>query len=359
MRSRGYFLKLFLLYLLATGDPKADLTDSTDLITTNIVNDTLRCSARNIQGPVQSPHQPIAAFILRCVLVNYYILVAFFAVVLNGFVIFLVIKFKVLRTLPFAFAIQIAVINIISWTILLPSSTVSVIANQWLLGEAACVVVGVVSSATTLRNLLLLIFVTDRFCSIFMPYFYPRYQAKILCCEVTVAYILSAISATIFGVLDCYSYVEIVWTCLASACNSKCQVYVYILSSCIQLPSSIIPILFYSLLFWKARKALRAETCEALRAQQTEQKIRATVTFFLMFLCTFIVSALPILVVLLGSPVVTALNAEYSTMWFILNTIAFNTIALVPIADPIFILRNKDVKEAMAKLTWMPTFGCH
>jgi len=246
MRLCRYFFKFFILSSLVTGDPQAGLREnSTDLITdnTSTVNETLRCSARNIQGPVQSPQHTITVLIVRSVLVNYSILVAFFGTILNGFVIFLVIKFKVLHTLLFAFAIQIAITNIMGCTIYLPSSIVSVISNQWWFGEGTCIAVGAIfiGITITLRNLLMLIFVTDHFCSVFMPYIYPRHQTKILFCEVVAAYVLSAINATILGVLDCYSFFEASWTCTTDiSYNEICIAHTSTMSFCLLLPSSLL-----------------------------------------------------------------------------------------------------------------------
>jgi len=71
------------------------------------------------------------------------------------------------------------------------------------------------------------------------------------------------------------------------------------------------------------------------------------------------VLAIPVLIIVLGSIIARALNAENSATWYIISTVAHNTFSLAYIADPIFILRNRDMKEVIAKLSWMPTFFCH
>jgi len=130
MQLQEYFLKLFILSLLMSGDAMVDTRENlTDLITTNISNNILRCSARNTQGPIQIPQQPITVLIVRSILVNYYLLVAFFGIILNGFVIFLVIKYKTLHTIDFTFAAQISFISFISSVLLVPFSVTSVISG--------------------------------------------------------------------------------------------------------------------------------------------------------------------------------------------------------------------------------------
>ena len=47
-------------------------------------NKTLTCAARNIQGPVEFPFLPeLLPFVVRCVLILYYMYVCFFGVALN------------------------------------------------------------------------------------------------------------------------------------------------------------------------------------------------------------------------------------------------------------------------------------
>ena len=61
-------------------------------------NNTLTCAARNIQGPVELSFSPYVPLVARCLLVIYYMLVAFFGTVLNCFVFYLVCRYKELQT---------------------------------------------------------------------------------------------------------------------------------------------------------------------------------------------------------------------------------------------------------------------
>ena len=139
-------------------------------------NDTLTCTARNIQGPVELSFSPYIPLVARCLLVIYYMLFAFFGTVLNCFVFYLVCRYKELQTLSFIFAIQNIACNIIGSAVLVTISLVDVLANQWLLGEQMCILIGsLLRAINILRACFMAGLVLDRFCSVFLTYSYPRY----------------------------------------------------------------------------------------------------------------------------------------------------------------------------------------
>lgn len=107
-------------------------------------NETLRCSEKGIQGPVELPYPSPLLIFFRALLTIYYIFVIFFAILLNSFVVYLVCKFKQLRNIEFAIAIQLVFINIITGILTLPPGVISAIANQWLLSEPVCIAVAAI-----------------------------------------------------------------------------------------------------------------------------------------------------------------------------------------------------------------------
>ena len=174
---KGLIKKLvFVLGLLA-------MAANADMFNTSAPsNQTLTCAARNIQGPVELPSLPdLLTFVVRCVLILYCMYVCFFGVALNIWTPYLVWKFKSLHNMSFYFAVQISIINIIGSIFVVFPSLVGVIANEWLLGEPMCILLGAVHQITfSLRAILMMILVLDRFCLVFMPYWYPRNCAKIM-----------------------------------------------------------------------------------------------------------------------------------------------------------------------------------
>ena len=178
-------------------------------------NQTLTCAASNIQGPVELPFLPgLLSLVVRCVLILYYMYVCFFGVALNIWTPYFVWKFKSLHNMSFYFAVQISIINIIGSLFVVFPSLVSVMANEWLLGEPMCILLGAVHTiAFSLRAMLMVILVFDRFCLVFMPYWYPRNCAKIMYTLLPIGYLVAAVPSIPFGVLDCYTFSSISWTC--------------------------------------------------------------------------------------------------------------------------------------------------
>ncbi len=75
-----------------------------------------------------------------------FLIVFFLGVLLNIFVLVLLLKFKKLRTLSFALALQIVFINLVN-SLLFATDLISSIANRWLFGcEHICVLVGLLHS---------------------------------------------------------------------------------------------------------------------------------------------------------------------------------------------------------------------
>ena len=113
-----------------------------------------------------------------------------------------------------------------------------------------------------------------------------------------------------------------------------------------------------SSVLYKARQASKSDvpatSAPSSNPELAKRQRRATVTFFLMFIALFIVITPPGIVSLVVTAASIAAEAD-TTLWFyIVDILVLNMFTLVYIADPSFILRYKDVKEAMAKLKWMP-----
>lgn len=325
-------------------------------------NDTLTCAARNIQGPVELPFTPLLPLIARCLLTIYFMMVAYFGTILNCFVFYLVCRYKQLRSKAFIFAIQIVAINIFGSVFLMPLAFSSVLANQWLLGEAMCIAVGALSIGSfILRAILFVGLVTDRFCCIKLPYSYPRHQHKVLCSISVVAYFSTAFILILLGVFDCFSFSITTWICrIMSDCNSKCTAFRQFIGIAIFIPFSIVPVVMYAILFSKGRQVRRSiQQLEASVSGNSEantvKEWRATITFFLMFLSTFIVIVPPGIINLAITLTGITSDSVHSVWFYVMDTITLNVFTLTYITDPIFILRDKDVREVISDMVWIPT----
>ena len=322
-------------------------------------NDTLTCAARNIQGAVELSINPYVTLVARCLLVTYYMLVAFFGTVLNCFVFYLVCRYKVLHTISFVFAIQNIVCNIIG-SVLVTISFASVLANQWLLGYQMCILIGGLYLLIYLvRAFLLFGLVLDRFCSVFLTFSYPHYQVKLLWCFGIISYLIPAIVVTFFGVYDCFIFSITAWICrLSSSCSPQCSLIRQISGATVFFPISCVPVILYFALYCKGRRIRNAmRTLARTSASETQKEMkdhRASVTFFLMFLSLFLVSTPAGVTSIVANMAGSATDTTESVWFYIVEVISTNIFILAHVADPVFILRNKDVREVIFQITWLP-----
>lgn len=146
--------------------------------------------------------------------------------------------------------------------------------------------------------------------------------------------------------LDCYEFLTYTYLCyLNAACSEACSTFLIVVDAAIYAPAHIIPVFLYIMLYKKARKMKRA--------MAEKSNWTATITFFLIFLISFVLVLLNVLYTL----VVQALYSHSETLpvaLYIWLVAAARIITFILITDAIFILRNKDVKgvikEAANKL---------
>lgn len=136
------------------------------------------CAARYIQGPVEIPHPPALTITMRAIVFLCYLCLVIGGSFLNFLVIVLVAKFKKLQTHSFFIALQIVILNFLV-SLSHSRTLVTSLVNRWVFGAYLCAASGaVVFVGYTVRSYLMLVFVIDRFLSVFWPYFYPKHQFK-------------------------------------------------------------------------------------------------------------------------------------------------------------------------------------
>ncbi len=322
-------------------------------------NDTsLTCSAKSLENAVSFSLSP--AYIES--IVKYYqmvnsLIVFFLGVFLNTFVVVLLLKFKKLRTLSFALALQIVLINLVN-SLSFATEIISNIANQWFFGEYICVLVGFLHFlAYITRIVLMLVFVIDRCLTIYIPFAYPKYRQKIVCTLSVIAWLLVFLIAIVMlpGLFDCYAYTPFRYGCIVSSrCSRACFTLLNINTAVIVLPSIIMSTILYISLFWKAKKAKESDNAPANIQANDEQKKewRATITFSLMFLALFLL-IFPFFLNLLVFRIVHAI-IDVQRFWSVLSGLLFNLVTFLVVMDPIFIMRNRDVRDVLSGISWMP-----
>ena len=132
-----------------------------------------------------------------------------------------------------------------------------------------------------------------------------------------------------------------------------------IFASILWVPLDILPIILYALLFWKAQKSRQRVptiTDIAQDSQEAKKEWRATITFSLLFLDTGLLTTLPGIVSLVATAVSGATDSLDSIWFYLVDSVAVSLFFLPRIVDAIFILRNRDIKDALAKVRWLPPF---
>ena len=345
-------LILLLILSLSANAGETDMSGSGSL-----PNDTQTCAQLH-QGPVEPSFSFTHTAVERSALIFFYMNVCFFGTLLNSFVIFLVARFKTLRTIEFAFAIQIILVNLACSLILVPISLISLIRGQWFPGPTTCTIIGAIQLGFgTLRTLLMMTFVTDRFFNVFFTMRYPRYRKKFLGLALPLVYVVFLAVMIVPAVRDCESFSPTTWICRINPhCRPECQTIRNVISLAVIAPATLLPVFLYIALFCKARNTVPAAHEMANDAETKGRASRAFITIALMFFSLFLVNFPPEMLNVIANNLWPHLSPDNSQWYHVLDSITLNTIIVTYLTDPMFILRNKDVREALPQLTWLPSF---
>ena len=274
---------------------------------------------------------------------------------LNSFVIFLVVKHKTLRNLSMALATQVIVVDLLSALAILPSSIANASANRWLFGDIVCFIQGaVIFTLLYERSGLMFMLVIDRFLLIYKTYSYPKHRAKVVVALSIFSWLVGIIAAIIMfpGIINCYAFSRPQWTCISlSSCKTACSVIV-LLIFIITLILCCISAFLYTLLFCKARKMSNTTpACDLSGDDDTRKREwKATITFFLMFVTLFIVTVPFGSFLIIGHLAFKLSGSEIAVWYEVIRLCSFELTRLVYVLDPIFIMRNRDIKEVISKL---------
>ena len=123
------------------------------------------------------PLSTTTANALRYIQITFYIICYPTAFLLNALVIFIIARYKQLHTTTFYFALQIIAANLANITVYSPYSTANAIANRDVFARI-CPVMGFLISF--FQSILMFVLVVDRFCLIFLPFWYSRHRVKVI-----------------------------------------------------------------------------------------------------------------------------------------------------------------------------------
>lgn len=206
----------------------------------------------------------------------------------------------------------------------------------------------------------MLLFVIDRHFPVFKPFSYPKHRYWMVCIGSVVSFLVPIILSAIPAFFGCYAFSPIIGQCqLSTHCSTACGAYIGIVTIGIVIPSCTFPFILYTWLFIKAKKINQiAPTANEIAGENEESQSewRATVTFFLMFIALFLITAPSTVFSLIGSMVF--IYSKSPLEYLITETILANFSSLIFIMDPIVLMRNTDVKEVIARVKWIPQLWC-
>lgn len=325
---------------------------------------TSSLSCQQVQHETGNPLQisTTAKEIFRYFQLAYFLAILPLGVLMNTLVIVLVCKFKQLRTVTFYLSLQVIVVDLLNVIILLPSSTANAIHKRNIFLHF-CSILGVtVFFFRAVRTLIMTVLITDRFCSVFMPYWYPRNRVKLSITLSLAAWITSLVLSMIpsFQILDCYSFQHYIWTCTMSAgCRHQraCTVFNTATIVCMRV-TNITGIVLYFMMYCKARKIRnKVEDVSSLesaqaRIERQRSERHANVTFLLLFVALIGVSFPASLFnqarnLRNVSAAIEEISLE-STVQF-LSALTQTLHSLLVVIDPVVILRHQDAKEVMLR----------
>ena len=308
----------------------------------------ISCAAQSMEVAMENKTDiPVAADIaIRVFQTLFGFTIVIFGCPLNFLFLYLVYKFKALRTVSFGIACQVAVANLIMSLIYGIPTIMKYISGNWDLGTASCVTAGFFYyTLSNVRTLLIFIFSLDRFLMVFAPFSYPKHSLKVVVLMSVIAWSL-CISVHFSLVLsNCFFYsAETLICAINTSCYFVCGYIFYIFLSCVTIPAILLTMGFFLALFVKGKCIRRQERNlggdEEILAKQEWKAIKS---FAILFLGAFVVTVPAYLLLYVAD----FLGPVWPT---VLKVVASNTIAFGVITDLAVLMRNADVREVLKTL---------
>ena len=328
--------------------------------------DDLTCAARSLQdssNQLPSPDSRPILLLLKVCLIIFYSCIFIAGSVLNILLFYVIVRYKKLHTLTFGISSQIVVLDLVVLFGVEIFRLVTLFSNEWLFGAGMCSFTGIIGGYSGMaRSFLMVIFVTDRFLSVFAAYFYPRHDKKIAITLSAIAWVVPLFLQVpiLPGLVDCYSFSAPKSQCEFNVlCNPPCRPYANLYIFLILVPATLTPVVLYALLCWKVKTIQRGNVVAATAAAggdpeaiacRRQQDRKAAVTFFLLFMAAFLLTSPALVVVALAGIAVRAIGPSALPVAFVLVAIFTSVSGLLVVADPIVIMRHSDVKEVLREI---------
>ena len=319
--------------------------------TTAVDTSNLTCAARNIKGePIMLPYSASLLASLRVIHSIAFLLIAISGFFLNSLLIVLIATNKKLQTLSFWISLQIVVMDLLLSVIICMSGFVNSVADQWVFGEHLCDIAGLMLVLfSRVRTLLMFVFVLDRFLSVFIPLLYPKFRVQFVVILSVVVWLFSLTVGLIqlSQVMDCYAYSAQIYLCTFShSCGQNCVLFFNLLLGFVLIPSILSTIVLYTILLLKAIKASRTIP-SAIESVHKKEK-RAITTYFLLFISVVVTFAPATIIHILIT--IFYNSSRIPSAFYVTSVICAFLFLLLPVTDPIVIMRHRDVKVAIKEI---------
>ena len=317
------------------------------------MNTSMSCGERRYIG--KSSLSTDTEDILRYLLIGYLILLFPFSVILNGFLVLLMAVVKTLHQTVYFLTLQVILLDFALTIVATPITVVSAFAGRWIMGPEFCSTsIFIIHTLRHARYWMMLVFVSDRFASVFFPFSYGKYQTKMVILLSLLAWTVSFIFAILPITLDCEVFSRLAFYCTGGdGCTDRylCHSSRIVTVTVTNVMGSFLPLILYAILFIKAKKLQKtfviSEATGDASSQKRKDNLRVNVTFLFLFFALFGVNIIPFLLFIVGTSILSVLGIP-SPPGYVISTIFFRSLYnILPIIDAIAIMRNADFRLAM------------
>eukprot|EP00731_Ephydatia_muelleri_P013463 Em0007g773a len=278
-----------------------------------------------------------------------FLIVTFIAsIVVNVFFTVVVISQKALHQRDLVLNMLLAVLHIIIGLVANLSHLISLITGSWVFGMPACYLVGnAIFFIGLMRYVLILVITVDRFGEIMYPFKYPQHAKKVIAVVILIGTLFSLMLTLVFNLdteIGCYNFDHSFHSCFIQIqCKTAgCYAFAMASLSVIALFGVGIPSILYAIIFRKAMKMRRSLrlTCGSLEHAHSTNTTS----------CSGVVRMTS--ETRSRTPVTTGCNeaddesGQVSTFAVLSGILHY----LIPIADGLVVMRNRNVKACLAAM---------
>ena len=288
------------------------------------------------------------------------------SIVVNVFFTVVVISQKALHQRDLVLNMLLAVLHIIIGLVANLSHLISLITGSWVFGMPACYLVGnAIFFIGLMRYVLILVITVDRFGEIMYPFKYPQHAKKVIAVVILIGTLFSLMLTLVFNLdteIGCYNFDHSFHSCFIQIqCKTAgCYAFAMASLSVIALFGVGIPSILYAIIFRKAMKMRRSLrlTCGSLEhghstnttvksPDSSSASLQPVVTGVLLLVSLVILTTPLQLYFTVRIFIQIDTSLEQVSTFAVLSGILHY---LIPIADGLVVMRNRNVKACLAAM---------